>query len=95
MAHSQDGINWIVDEDAKAYSRTVEWEDGNVEMQGQLERPFLFFENGVPAYVFLLRWMALVDLKMLQSHGIWLFQLKRNKYDIGGLIGAFVWKICC
>lgn len=52
MAHSQDGINWIVDEDAKAYSRTVEWEDGNVEMQGQLERPFLFFENGVPAYVF-------------------------------------------
>ena len=52
MAHSQDGINWIVDEDAKAYSRTVEWEDENVEMQGQLERPFLFFENGVPAYVF-------------------------------------------
>lgn len=52
MAHSQDGINWIVDEDAKAYSRTVEWEDGDIEMQGQLERPFLFFENGVPAYVF-------------------------------------------
>lgn len=52
MAHSQDGINWIVDEDAKAYSRTVEWEDGNIEMQGQLERPFLFFENGVPTYVF-------------------------------------------
>lgn len=52
MAHSQDGVNWIVDEDAKAYSRTVEWEDGKVEMQGQLERPFLLFENGVPAYVF-------------------------------------------
>lgn len=52
MAHSQDGINWIVDEDAKAYSRTVEWEDGDIEMQGQLERSFLFFENGVPAYVF-------------------------------------------
>ena len=52
MAHSQDGINWIVDEDAKAYSRTVEWEDGDIKMQGQLERPFLFFENGVPAYVF-------------------------------------------
>lgn len=46
MAHSQDGINWIVDEDAKAYSRTVEWEDGNVEMQGQLERPFLFLRTG-------------------------------------------------
>ena len=52
MAHSQDGINWIVDEDAKAGSRTVEWEDGYVDMQGQLERPFLFFENGVSAYVY-------------------------------------------
>lgn len=52
MAHSLDGVNWIVDDDAKAYSRTVEWEDGKIEMQGQLERPFLFFENGAPAYVF-------------------------------------------
>ncbi|MEG2514403.1 MAG: glycoside hydrolase family protein, partial [Bacteroidaceae bacterium] len=52
MAHSKDGINWTIDKDPKAYSRTVEWEDGRVEMQGQLERPFILFENGVPTYIF-------------------------------------------
>lgn len=52
MAHSQDGIHWTIDKDPKAYSRTVEWEDGKIEMQGQLERPFLFFENGKPVYAF-------------------------------------------
>lgn len=52
MAHSQDGINWTVDKDPKAYSRTVEWEDGKVEMQGQLERPFILFENGRPTHIF-------------------------------------------
>lgn len=52
MAHSKDGINWEPDKDPKAYSRTVEWEDGKVEMQGQLERPFIFFEDGKPAYIF-------------------------------------------
>lgn len=52
MAHSKDGINWTVDKDPKAYSLTVEWEDGTTEKQGQLERPFIFFENGKPAYIF-------------------------------------------
>lgn len=53
MAHSEDGIHWTVDKDPKAYSRTVEWEDGKVEMQGQLERPFIFFdETGKPTYIF-------------------------------------------
>lgn len=52
MAHSKDGIHWVMDKDPKAYSRTVEWEDGKVEMQGQLERPFILFDNGKPAYIF-------------------------------------------
>ena len=52
MAHSKDGIRWTVDKDPKAYSRTVEWKDGKVEMQGQLERPFLLFENGKATYAF-------------------------------------------
>lgn len=53
MAHSQNGIQWTVDKDPKAYSRTVEWEDGKVEMQGQLERPFLLFdENGRITHAF-------------------------------------------
>lgn len=52
LAHSKDGIHWDVDKDPKAYSRTVEWEDGEVDMQGQLERPFIWFEDGKPAYLF-------------------------------------------
>ncbi|MCS2956119.1 hypothetical protein NXX53_00835 [Bacteroides salyersiae] len=36
----------------KAYSKTVEWEDGTVTTQGQLERPFILFENDKPAYIF-------------------------------------------
>ena len=52
MAHSPNGIQWTIDKDPKAYSRTVEWEDGKVEMQGQLERPFLLFENGKATHAF-------------------------------------------
>lgn len=52
MAHSSDGVNWVIDKDPKAYSLTVEWEDGSIEKQGQLERPFIYFENGKPMYVF-------------------------------------------
>lgn len=52
MGHSKDGIHWAVDKDPKAYSLTVEYEDGKIEKQGQLERPFIFFENGKPAYIF-------------------------------------------
>lgn len=52
MAHSPNGIQWTIDKDPKGYSRTVEWEDGKVEMQGQLERPFLLFENGKATHAF-------------------------------------------
>ena len=52
MAHSKDGIQWTVDKDPKAYSLTVEYADDKIEKQGQLERPFIFFENGKPAYIF-------------------------------------------
>ena len=48
----ENGIQWTVDKAPKAYSRTIEWEDGKVEMQGQLERPFIFFENSKPTYIF-------------------------------------------
>ena len=52
MAHSKDGIQWTVYKAPKAYSRSVEWEDGKIEMQGQLERPFILFEDGKPIYIF-------------------------------------------
>ena len=52
MAHSKDGINWTVDKDPKAYSKTVEWEDGTIAKQGQLERPFILFEDCKPTFIF-------------------------------------------
>lgn len=52
MAHSQDGIHWALDKDPKAYSKTIEWRNGQVEALGQVERPFLLLKNGKPAYVF-------------------------------------------
>lgn len=52
LAHSADGIRWTVDKAPKAYSRAVEWDDGKVETQGQLERPFLLFEDGRPTHAF-------------------------------------------
>lgn len=52
MAHSKDGIRWTVDKDPKAYSLTVEYEGGKIEKQGQLERPFILFEDGKPTYIF-------------------------------------------
>ncbi|MDL2214597.1 glycoside hydrolase family protein [Dysgonomonas sp. OttesenSCG-928-M03] len=53
MAHSQDGIHWTIDKDPKSYSRTVEWEDGSIGMQGQLERPFILFnKDGKPTHIF-------------------------------------------
>ena len=52
LAHSTDGSHWMIDADPKAYSRTVEWEDGTIEMQGQLERPFIYFEEGKPCCIF-------------------------------------------
>lgn len=52
MAHSKDGVKWEMDKDPKAYSRTVEYENGEIVMQGQLERPFIYFEEGKPVYIF-------------------------------------------
>ncbi len=52
LAHSKDGIHWEVDKHPKAYSRTLEWDDGTTGTQGQLERPFILFEDGKPAYMF-------------------------------------------
>lgn len=52
LAHSKDGIKWVMDSDPKAYSKTVVYKGGNIIQQGQLERPFIYFENGKPAYIF-------------------------------------------
>ena len=52
LAHSKDGINWTVDKNPKAYSKTILWSNGKTITQGQLERPFVLVENGIPTYLF-------------------------------------------
>lgn len=52
LAHSADGINWVIDEKPKAYTKTVKWNNGKTIKQGQLERPFVLVENGKPTHIF-------------------------------------------
>ncbi|MCJ8165741.1 glycoside hydrolase family protein [Pontibacter sp. E15-1] len=52
LAHSTDGIEWVLDKNPIAYTRTVTWDDGKTIQQGQLERPFVLVENGKPTHMF-------------------------------------------
>ncbi len=51
-ASSQDGIHWELRRNFLFYSRNILWDDGVVREMGNLERPFLLLENGVPTHVF-------------------------------------------
>lgn len=52
LFHSQNGIDWTLDAQPKAYSRTLKFDDGSGRKMGQLERPFVYFENGKPICMF-------------------------------------------
>jgi hypothetical protein len=52
LANSHDAIHWSIDKAPQAYSKTVHFADGTTKTMGQLERPFILFENGKPAYLF-------------------------------------------
>lgn len=52
LAHSKDAIRWEIDLSPKAYSRTLRFDDGSMGTQGQLERPFILFENGKMTHLF-------------------------------------------
>lgn len=47
-ATSRDGIDWIVSDPPKAYSRLITWDDGTRDNLGSFERPQLLIENGKP-----------------------------------------------
>jgi hypothetical protein len=52
-AESDDCMDFVIGENPKVYSRKVEWADGRVSTQGNLERPcVLFDENGEPTHIF-------------------------------------------
>jgi len=51
-AWSNDGVEWQLFENVKAYGRDVLWEDGTITHQNHFERPFLLIEDGVPTHLF-------------------------------------------
>jgi len=51
-AWSEDGVQWHLPEDSRAYSRTVRWDDGTTSTHGNLERPSLLMENGHSTHLF-------------------------------------------
>lgn len=52
QALSKDGIRWDFQMGMLAYSRNVLWDDGVVREMGNLERPFILFEDGKPTHMF-------------------------------------------
>lgn len=53
VASSNDGIDWELHKGEIAYSRNVLWDDGVVRQMGNLERPFILFDdNGSPSHMF-------------------------------------------
>lgn len=52
-AESDDCVHFQIPEASKIYSRTVNWQDGRQTRQGNMERPWLLFdESGKPEYLF-------------------------------------------
>jgi hypothetical protein len=49
---SDGGTEWHLAPDPKAWSRTIHWDDGSVTTQASIERPFILFESGRPAFLF-------------------------------------------
>lgn len=51
-ALSEDGIHWDIQKGKLFFSREILWDDGVRRRMGNLERPFLLFENGKPTHVY-------------------------------------------
>ncbi len=51
-ATSQNGIDWILSEPPKAYSRNIVWDDGTTVNLGSFERPQLLIESGKPVCLY-------------------------------------------
>ena len=50
--YSKDGLHWEINKGELAFSRKVLWDDGKEEVMGNMDRPFILFEDGKPAYLF-------------------------------------------
>lgn len=49
---SSDGLHWDFEKDNLFYSRKILWNDGITREMGNLDRPFILFEDGKPTYAF-------------------------------------------
>lgn len=49
---SSDGLRWEFKKNNLFYSRKILWSDGITREMGNLDRPFILFEDGKPTYVF-------------------------------------------
>ena len=49
---SENGTDWKVYEGIKTYSRKIRWDDGTEQVMGNLERPFILFQEGKPTHMF-------------------------------------------
>lgn len=49
---SRDGIRWEKMKEPLAYSRRIRWDDGEEQLLGNMERPFLLFRDGKPTHLF-------------------------------------------
>lgn len=52
-ACSDDGVHWEIADPARAYSRTVRWDDGRYTTQDFLERPQMLIQDGRPTHLFM------------------------------------------
>jgi len=52
LATSQDGLNWTVHEGIRSYSKRVLWDDGTYQIMGNLERPSILFQEGIPTHMY-------------------------------------------
>ncbi len=52
LAHSKDALNWTLDKDPLAYSRTLRFNNGKTVQMGQLERPFGLIRDGKLTHLF-------------------------------------------
>ncbi|MFZ6010421.1 MAG: glycoside hydrolase family protein [Bacteroidota bacterium] len=52
IAHSDDGLNWRLDKNPLAYTKTIHWSNDATQIMGQLERAFALIENGTITHLF-------------------------------------------
>lgn len=51
-AFSKNGMDWVIREGIKSYSRKIKWDDGTEQIMGSLERPFILFQEGKATHLF-------------------------------------------